>query len=539
METPFWCPNEFFLLVYYMVVLDKTYIWIFVAVVIICCLYYFKSSIISGCEHLVNNTNASEWVTENLEYKKFKKSNTIMDFSSVGYMGGQKPPRIHGKLTLKPSGTTDDTQVIQDAIDKISKYELNTDGHRGAISLSPGTYYIKGVLKINASGIVLRGSNTDSDPTKFICTLQNYRTIIQVRNDKKKFTERYSTQVTDTYIPVGKNKIRVDDTSNFKVGDKVIIKKNITDAFIQSLNMDTLTRSGKAQTWLKSGTTLTENRHITSINASNKVITLDIGISDAIDFSMFTDVRLTSYNYDYLYNIGIENIVLSVDEIYTGEFLTNGETNGLTFCELSGVIDSWVVNCTVNEFTSGIDISKNSSRITIDKNNFTRTKRNDGGALAFDIYLGGSQVLISNGTSTGKRNISVGTLANASGPNVVYNYTQKGGVSLEPHMRWASGLLVENVKGGDISIRNRGNFGTGHGWSMVNGVIWNCSPSTLNIQSPPGYKNFAIGCKSDKLNRDLAVTGDNGEVESYNNFVSYSLFEIQKKNNTVVYTLGM
>jgi hypothetical protein len=514
---------------------NNTIVWIIVIIVIVFCLYYFYKS---STENLENSGNNSEWVTKDLVYKKFNGNNTIMDFSSVGYMGGEIVPDMTIQIKLKPSGTNDDTQKIQDAIDKLSKYSLDKNGQRGVIQLSSGTFNIRGVLKISKSGIVLRGKKSRSNPTKFMCTLKEFRTIIQINNDKRNFTKQYTTKVNDNYIPVGERRIRVEDTSNFKIGDKVVINKTVTEKFVKSLNMDTLVRNGGSQTWLKIGSVLSENRHITSINAKNKVITLDIGVSDALDSSMFDDLSLMSYTYDYLYNIGIENITFDTDEVYSGDFLTNGLENGLKLCEMTGVIDSWVDNCIINEFTSGIDISKNSSRITLNKNKFTRTKGNTGGAQAFDIYLAGSQVLITNGSSTGVRNISIGSMANASGPNVVYNYTQKGGVSLEPHMRWASGLLIENVKGGDISIRNRGNMGSGHGWSMVNGVVWNCSPETLNIQNPPGYKNFAIGCKSKKFNNSLPFDGKTGVVESYNKSISYSLYETQKKANTVKYTLG-
>ena len=404
--------------------------------------------------------------------------------------------------------------------------------------LSPGIFYIKGTLKINTSGIVLRGSES----TRIICTLNNYRTIIEINNKKRNFTRLYTAKVVDNYIPVNEKRIRVDDITKFKVGDSVIIEKSITDTFIKSLNMDILVRNDKPQVWLKSGSILSENRHIVAINPKNSVITLDIGLSDAIDSKMFSDITVTSYKYDYIYNIGIENMTFDVDKAYSGDFLTGHSMNGLTLCNMTGVIDCWMNNCIVNDFTSGIEISKNSSRITLNKIIFTRTTKNTGGAQSFDIYLSGSQVLISNGKSENKAasskttTISIGTMANRSGPNVVYNYIQNG-VSLEPHMRWSSGLLVENVKGGDISIRNRGNMGSGHGWAMVNCTVWNCYPQSLNIQNPPGYKNFAIGCGG-ILNESTPFKGDTGEMESYDKPISYSLFETQKKNNNTTYTLG-
>ncbi len=53
--------------------------------------------------------------------------------------------------------------------------------------------------------------------------------------------------------------VTVDSAAPFRVGDPVVIQRAATEAWIRFMNMDTLVRDGKPQTWLKAGTILTHD----------------------------------------------------------------------------------------------------------------------------------------------------------------------------------------------------------------------------------------------------------------------------------------
>ena len=49
-------------------------------------------------------------------------------------------------------------------------------------------------------------------------------------------------------------------------------------------------------------------------------------------------------------------------------------------------------------------------------------------------------------------------------------------------------MLYDNCRApdGGIELRNRGSMGSGHGWSMGWGVVWNCEAKDYIVQNPPG-----------------------------------------------------
>ena len=70
----------------------------------------------------------------------------------------------------------------------------------------------------------------------------------------------------------------------------------------------------------------------------------------------------------------------------------------------------------------------------------------------------------------------------------VLNCTFQGNGRAESHQRWSTGMLYDNCRApdGGIELRNRGSMGSGHGWSMGWGVVWNCEAKDYIVQNPPG-----------------------------------------------------
>ena len=105
-----------------------------------------------------------------LVYVPDEQGNTIHDASHAGYRGGGAAiPTVPVRETIWPAAG-DNTAHIQAAIDKVSSRPLDAAGFRGAVLLKAGYYRAAGPLKIQASGVVLRGEGMGDTGTILIGT---------------------------------------------------------------------------------------------------------------------------------------------------------------------------------------------------------------------------------------------------------------------------------------------------------------------------------------------------------------------------------
>ena len=106
-------------------------------------------------------------------------------------------PGVQVVKTISPTGTENDETVIQAAIDELSKKPLDKNGFRGAILLKKGTYKIPASIRIEASGIVLRGEGNDPSGTKLVATAKKQLALIDV-SGKGNITEIKESKVKMT-----------------------------------------------------------------------------------------------------------------------------------------------------------------------------------------------------------------------------------------------------------------------------------------------------------------------------------------------------
>ena len=143
-----------------------------------------------------------------------------------------------------------------------------------------------------------------------------------------------------------------------------------------------------------------------------------------------------------------------------------------------------------------VQLYKRAKRVTIERVHIEHTTKKKGLAAPSDFGVSGTAVLIDRCTVKGDGLFYMSTGSGVSGPNVVLNCTFRGNGAIQPHQRWATGLLVDNchTPEGNIEFMNRGYMGSGHGWTIGWAVAWNCSAKSFLIQQPPGTTNWSIGC---------------------------------------------
>jgi hypothetical protein len=153
-------------------------------------------------------------------------------------------------------------------------------------------------------------------------------------------------------------------------------------------------------------------------------------------------------------------------------------------------------------------ISITGDRITVEGVNITHDLPTTGAAKPADLNGSGHQILFSRCRITGDNVFYLATGAKVSGPIVLLDCVFKGTGWIQPHQRWATGLLVDNcqVPEGGIDFMNRGEYGSGHGWAIGWSVAWNSNAATLLNQRPPGSANWMIGCRGERQKKPMPFT---------------------------------
>ncbi|HEX7847795.1 MAG TPA: hypothetical protein VF476_18475 [Chitinophagaceae bacterium] len=453
----------------------------------------------------------SQWVYTGtkgkLLYKTLAAGDKIMDFSYAGYMGGGvKIPLVDIKISLDPIAG-DNSTAIQNAIDEVSKMNL-VNGFRGAVLLNPGVYDCEKPLVINTSGIVLRGGGSADKGTVLNLTGKPHIAVI-VKGDVKTKATGEATIIADRYVPSGSTSFTVANASGFKRGDTIRITRSVTDAWVEFMGMHQLVRNGKKQTWISGD--ITTERTITNIE-KNK-ITVDVPLNDSYDAKYIspsvTVQKITTTGL--LTQVGIENFrILSPAQSVT---IDEGHHRAFT---MSGLSDGWAKDIEI--FNTVNSVSVTGRRITVDNVSIIHNVPTIGAAKPADLNGSGQQLLFNRCSITGDNLFFFGTGAKVTGPVVVLNCTVRGNGWIQPHQRWATGLLVDgcNVPDGGIDFMNRGVMGSGHGWAIGWAVAWNCKAKSYLNQMPPGSANWVIGSIGEQQKRTIPGSNEVGSI-SYNN----------------------
>lgn len=416
-----------------------------------------------------------------LQYKQTPRGDRIMDFSYAGYGGGGVAiPHVEAVTTLYPV-EGDNAAMIQHAIDSIGNLPLK-NGFRGAVVLAPGSFPCAQPVIIKNSGVVLRGSGAGS---KILMTGPPH-VGIRLEAPVQTKPEGAGIAVTDTYIPSGANVLTVSDARGFKAGDIVMISKPITQEWVHFMGMDTLVRNKKKQTWITGE--LSVERTIKAINGNT--ITVDVPFTDNYDAAFIKPGAILQkiIKSGGLQNAGIEDLQIEAPE--QSVTISQGHHSAI---RTRGLTDGWIRNVQIRNTVNSIGIS--GKRITVDAVQILHTVPTIGAAKPADLAADGAQLFFNRCTIQGDNVFFLATGAKVSGPIVLLNCTFKGNGWIQPHQRWATGLLIDGctVPDGGIDFMNRGEMGSGHGWAIGWAVAWNCKAHSYLNQQPPGAFNWVIG----------------------------------------------
>jgi hypothetical protein len=212
---------------------------------------------------------------------------------------------------------------------------------------------------------------------------------------------------------------------------------------------------------------------------------------------------------DRIRNVGVENLRgvsefdASVVEEYGKEKVKSysDENHAWDFININWAENVWVRDITARHFAySAVNIQKAKWVTVQDCKSLDMVSRIWGGRR-YSFNIDGQLCLVLRcEATTGRHDFVSG--AWVCGPNAFVDCSASNTYSTsEPHHRWSTGILFDNVKA-PLAFQDRQNYGTGHGWSSANCVAWNCEGKII-IQNPPTAQNWAIGHVGKKVDGDF------------------------------------
>ena len=491
------------------------------------------------------NTNLVQLTPQGrLAYNADELGGTLIDFGMVGYHQGLKPiPNVAVVRTFSPT-FGDRRAEIQAAIDEVSALPKDEKGHRGAILLTAGSYDIRGTLKIDSSGIVIRGEGKGTTGTVLLNTDTTQITVLQItgNNTIKKIPDS-RVNIIDPYVPIGSKRIIVEAGHEFQPGDTVVIELRPNQVWIDSLGMDKLEADcGPGRdNWTPQEFYVDSRNRITGVIGDT--LYLNSPMADPID-STYALGRILKYDFDGIEEVGIENIrfessVPATDETKRAKVVISSLQSR----------NCWFKNIHAKSFISSLLTVQGSYQITVDScvvEGFTSI--NSGGRRnAVNLVGRTSHVLVKNSTANEGRH-SFTLAGRVRGPNVFYNCTSANAFAESgPRNKWSTGTLWEGFDtNNDLWIQNRRCDGVGQGWGGGQQLVWNSTiGGSLVLQNPPlTHTNWSIGTTTTHTNvADNGFVTSLGYVESENTAVGFSLYlrqamDYQARNYSCEYPVG-
>ena len=423
-----------------------------------------------------------------LAYRTWGSGNRILDFSTAGYRGGGVAlPTVPTVRTLSPSGG-DDRSALQNAIDAVAALPLQ-NGLRGAVQLSAGTFRVSGQINVTASGVVIRGAGSSN--TTLQVTAGSPITLFNIMGSSSR-SETGAVNLTDSYVPSGATSFNVSSTTGYAVGQNVMIRRPVTQAWIDYVGMGDLVRDGEPQTWLSAGSTITTDRTIRAISGNR--ITLDAPVTDSFDSRYLGNPVGTMVRYSWagrLTQVGLENVRIQMPAVQTS----------YRSIVMDNIMDAWVRNVVIQDGVNCVTVAKNARRVTFDNVRIEHTVPSTSAAGPSDFATTGTQILFNKCSTYGTGSWPFATHSTGTGPVVVLNFFTEQRAGISPHMRWTTGLLADNCRLPNapqgtqgIAYRNRGSMGSGHGWTTAWSVAWNVTTPYFLVSAAAGTQSWCIGC---------------------------------------------
>jgi len=431
-----------------------------------------------------------------ITFNTYPNGDRIPDYSFCGYLAGEEG--IPDLLTrndvkvLKISAREGDmTAFLQSLIDYASGLEAGTEGFRAVLLLDKGLFRLEGSLRINASGIVLRGSGPE---TVLLGSGYSRETLIKIGGEDDR-TYSAASAIDCSYLPVNSSYIPLKEGHGFKAGDKVRINRPSPHNWITDLGADRigLYADYNLPAWKEGDFDLNFDR--TVLSADEGGITVDVPIPQSFD-ARYGGGSVRSFIWEgRIQRFGVENLTLE-SEFEDG--YPKDEDHRWIAVSIDNARDGWVRRVTARHFvSSAVAIFEGGSRISVEECKSLEPVGEIGGYRRLSFQTFGQQTLFNRCFSEeGYHDFSVGM--STAGPNAfVQCYAARPHGFSGALGGWSCGTLFDRVtvESEPIKFSYLDLDLQGGGWSSANSLCWQCRAPQIHLSDPPGAHNWAYGSR--------------------------------------------
>jgi len=424
-----------------------------------------------------------------LVYEVDDQGNRMPDFSHAGYAGGGETiPDVPVKVLVSPL-KGDNTHHIQTAIDHVSSLPMDDHGFRGAVGLTKGRFEIHGQLRIEFSGVVLRGSGDGEDGSVLVAAGHSRRTLLEIQG-KDQTSKGTPLSIQDEYVPVNAVSFSVNSVDGLSVGQSILVRRPSPQNWIYLMGMSSV-KGRPTPTWKPDTVDTLWQRTIREIDGHR--VTVDVPLTCALE-KRFGGGEVIPFDAPgRLRQVGVENIRF---QSKWNQDNPKDEEHAWMAITLDHVEDAWVRQVTARHFVSSlISIWETCRRVTVMDCRSLEPVSEIGGYRRHAFHTAGQQTLFLRCYSyNGRHDFSTGW--RAAGPNAFVHCEANNALDFSgPIESWATGVLFDNLimDGGGLSFENRELWDNGVGWAAGNSVAWQCSLPIMINRKPPAATNWAIG----------------------------------------------
>lgn len=467
-------------------------------------------------QNLVAQTSSLQVKDGKIIYAQDAQGNRILDFSYCGYKSSEKDIPSFKNAIFVPHIDGNASEIIQRAINYVSDLIPDVNGFRGAILLDKGIFDIYKSLRINTSGVVLRG--VDKHQTVLLKRGVDRDALLYIEGVNNQILKD-SFQLATSYIPVNQTTFELGSTASLKVGDRFKIIRPSTKEWIATLGCDIFGGGISALGWKPGDMDVSWDRMLTAINGN--FITINAPLTVSID-AKFGGATLYRYEWNgRISESGAENLTLISD--YEKKY-PKDEDHCWTGIAVENAENCWIRQINFSHFAgNAVFLQPSTSKITVEDCISKEPISEIGGFRRITFYTMGQQNLFQRCYSeNGINDFAAGYCA--PGPNAFVQCEAKNALGFSGAIdAWACGLLfdVVNIDGHNLTFKNLGQSKNGAGWNTANSLFWQCSAAEIECYSPAfDAKNRAYGCWAQ-------FSGDGEWAESNNHVNPRSLFYAQ------------